>query len=1620
MQDMRKAAGELLVELEKKGITFETVDGKLKYKDSKGNFTEDSKEKVKKYREEIIEILKKKQTIDDFITDNNCEATVYPLTDVQAAYLVGKTEAVKWGGIGCKGYIEVDFGSYSEEEISRAWEVLVDRHEMLRAKVTETGFEILERDEIDYEIEIINLQKMEEKEKTVTLSRIREDFSKYVFHTENPPLFKVVITKRMEGNFFHLLVDLIVSDFASVQILISEMGELLKGISLEKLRYRFSDYAMFNQQRKGSLKWHQDRMYWIERLKKLPKAPILPQDGRAADKCENTYEFYRFQRHINQSGWKQIKEIAGEYGVTVSAVLIGIYAEVISKWSSNKHFTLNLPIQNRPTMGNNINSIVGDFTAVNLLEVNVTQNMSFIERVKEITERLMEDLEHNSFSGVEVLRELSKVSEEKEVLMPIVFTGVLKTDGTAGTIEYGFSHTPQVWIDCQIVDELDSEDQEKGLMISWDARKGAIKESIVTEMFEVFIETIRILGTKHSEEWKNPLEIVVPSASQKKIICEQNKNVTKQSLIQQRFVEYAQKNSKRTAVIDALEKVTYGELLERAEYIAGYLRKEFVENSTGLVAIRMKKSANQIAAVMGVLIAGFSYLPIDIKQPLARQEKILSKANIILELDEKKVNMILQNLEYRLEKHPESQNTIAYVIFTSGSTGEPKGVVMSHTAAQNTLISIENMYNISEDDTVLGIAELSFDLSVFDIFSVLGVGGTLVLPNPEKGPDASHWGRLLNEYKVTLWNSVPAQAEMLDAFASKSESYPTVRLVLLSGDWINTSLPGRLRRIMTNAQIVSLGGATEGGIWSVFHEIDEIEERPTILYGKALHGQWTGIVDEELRICPQYVSGQIAIGGYSLAEGYLGDSALTEEKFVHVEGGKKRIYLTGDNGRYVENDDIEFLGRLDNQVKINGHRIEIAEIEAALMKIPQVENCCVVYHRNEGTGNLVAFIKERDKLKTILDMVECDEEKMGINAIDQFNECLEKAVCSSVYKQMSSIFNGKAALSKEEIISNIDVQPQYEVLLNRWLELLIVHGYLQDRNGKYELNKTEDNAAKYWEELRTIPYTNIAPDVVSEYIQNHAENICELLGGRINPLIFLFPEGKTTTAEALYGETAIARYLNGIIADVVKRYAVEFKQISILEVGGGIGATTKQILGKMEGLAYEYLFTDVSNFFLNNIRQQYPQVKTELLNLDDWDPSKFGEFHVIIAAGVLNNTKNILETVNKLKHMLRDEGILLVTEPLEEHIEITVSQAFMMPKHSDVRCMTGHCFLTEEEWIQSFDEVGLETVRIFPDEQNKYAQFKQKLFIVRKKQIVYREFLKSILPTVMIPTEFVNVDNIPLSLNGKVDRKALVRNFKRKLSSKDSIIIDQQNSKKQIYTEVEKKMIEIMRIVSGNSNISYEDNLLENGFDSLLLSQASGKIVNEIPEASGLRFDEILRVALVTPMIKMISEYIERKNSESKQKEKVESNDVPVPTSATHNVMYILGSDKGKWKEALEKTMLDSDILVKETEKEKLKTEVKSDAIANKYLLICKDNISEILAEVSELLAQEIIIQKVFLLNPEDAKNNDLYLGDVIVINGAPSVIDSWKEAVLGDMKAYVGSFAETCNIIKKEIDDGK
>lgn len=480
---------------------------------------------------------------------------------------------------------------------------------------------------------------------------------------------------------------------------------------------------------------------------------------------------------------------------------------------------------------------------------------------------------------------------------------------------------------------------------------------------------------------------------------------------------------------------------------------------------------------------------------------------------------------------------------------------MSHTAAQNTLISIENMYNISEEDTILGIAELSFDLSVFDIFSVLGVGGTLVLPNPEKGPDASHWGRLLNEYKVTLWNSVPAQAEMLDAFASKSESYPTVRLVLLSGDWINTSLPGRLRKIMTNAQMISLGGATEGGIWSIYHEIDEIEE-----------------------------------------------------------------------------------------------------------------DCCVVYNQSIGKGVLIAFIKNK---------------------------------------------------------------------------------------------------------ISSISYT-------------------------------------------------------------------------------------------------------------------------------------------------------------------------------------------------------------KEE---------------------------------------YRKQLAFFLPPAMIPSEFVNVESFPLSTNGKIDRKGLAesiqKNIKVKHNAKATLI-----SQKKEYVELAKSIKKIVCSISGNDYIDYEDNLLENGLDSLLLSQISGRIVSDIQEAQGMRFDEILRASLTMPTIMGIAQYIS--DCKNPSKNQMHSN-AGNQTRNSYTVVYIFGDNENEIRDVLIEKLSASNISCKRVGGQEIIERCHEDInVKKKYIIAFSEMASLCITKASELLGENIIINRIFLINPSKAKESDLYLGDISIIDGNSVAIKSWEKAVLGNVREFESNSNDIFDIIMRELENDK
>lgn len=386
----------------------------------------------------------------------------------------------------------------------------------------------------------------------------------------------------------------------------------------------------------------------------------------------------------------------------------------------------------------------------------------------------------------------------------------------------------------------------------------------------------------------------------------------------------------------------------------------------------------------------------------------------------------------------------AYVIFTSGSTGNPKGVIISHSAATNTILDINNKFKINSDDRILNISNLSFDLSVYDIFGTFFAGAELVQVNEEQAKDPAHWYDLLKHENISVFNGVPGQMKMLTMFLKGKEKpiLDAVRLILLSGDWIPVDLPKEISKYFPNAEIVSLGGATEAAIWSIYYPINIKQNYiRSIPYGKPLANQRFYILNEKGEETLDWISGDIYIAGKGLAIGYLGDPELTEKKFIYSRQLKERLYKTGDIGRYMPDGTIEFQGRSDFQVKIRGHRVELGEIEMAIVEILHPKDLKVITVNNNDVISICMFAvleNESDALS---------KEELGKYLSEKIPQYMIPVYCEYL-SEIPLTVNGK-----------IDIK----VLTSRAIE-----GMKKSRSrGKSEqkLSETEENIYKVWCEL---------------------------------------------------------------------------------------------------------------------------------------------------------------------------------------------------------------------------------------------------------------------------------------------------------------------------------------------------------------------------------------------------------------------------------------------------------------------------------------------------------------------------------------------------------------------------
>lgn len=302
-----------------------------------------------------------------------------------------------------------------------------------------------------------------------------------------------------------------------------------------------------------------------------------------------------------------------------------------------------------------------------------------------------------------------------------------------------------------------------------------------------------------------------------------------------------------------------------------------------------------------------------------------------------------------------------YTIFTSGSTGVPKGVVVTHRSVVNLIDWINRTYEVGSADQILFVTSFCFDLSVYDIFGVLAAGATVRLASTAEVAEPESLVDLLEQEDITIWDSAPATLAMVMPFVQPREptGRDTLRLVLLSGDWIPVPLPDQIRAAFPGAEVVALGGATECTIWSNHYRVGDVDPAwPSIPYGKPIQNARYYVLDDGLRPCAIGEKGDLYIAGECVALGYAKPPSLTVAKFLpdpwaHRPG--ERMYHTGDRARWLPGGDMEFLGRLDDQVKVRGYRIELGEVQSALLQCPGIRAATVVAPSGPGGRTLAAF-----------------------------------------------------------------------------------------------------------------------------------------------------------------------------------------------------------------------------------------------------------------------------------------------------------------------------------------------------------------------------------------------------------------------------------------------------------------------------------------------------------------------------------------------------------------------------------------------------------------------------------------------------------------------------------------
>jgi amino acid adenylation domain-containing protein len=864
-------------------------------------------------------------------------------------------------------------GEYKADAMKRAVNELVRRQESLRTAFVSRDGQPMQvvLPSLDLALSEVDLTSWPESEREREWMRVIAQDGRKAFDLSQAPLIRATIVHLTPHQHKLLLtIHHIIADEWSMEVMHRELTQIYEAFSqgrpspLPELRIQYSDYACWQRDRLQGEVLQKQISYWKKELAGVPVVLELPTDKPrpAVQSFRGATELFRLPRKLLE----QMKSIGRQEQATLFMTLGAGFMALLHRYTGQDDILVGTPISGRTR--SETENLVGCFLNTVVLRSQITGQLSFRSLLQKVRERALGAYDQPDLPFEQLVAELAPQRDlSHSPLFQVMF--VLHDPG-------GVSEVARVSGSQALANGTSKFDLTLLMSETEDGLEALIEYS--TDLFEA--DTIRRMGghfrtlleaIAQSPEQSLSTLPMLPAAERQQLLVDWNNTAVAYPKtapgLHQLIEEQAGRTPEQVALVFEQQRMTYAELNQCANQLAHHLRGRGVGPDV-LVGLFLERSPEMLVGVLGILKAGGAYVPMDPAYPKERLGYILEDSKAPLVVTQKSLldrlpgfagqSICLDDdadwagIAGESTENPSVQvkpEHLAYVLFTSGSTGRPKGVALEHRSATNFVQWARQVFSLQELAGVLFSTSVCFDLSVYEIFVTLSAGGKLII-----APNALYLPTLAAKDEVTLINTVPsALAELLRTNGIP----PSVKTVNLAGEALPETLVEQTYATTQVDRVYNLYGPTETTTYSTY---TPVRRGLPVTIGRPLANTRCYILDARRNPLPVGVAGEMYIAGSGLARGYYGRPDLTNERFVldpfSPEGGA-RMYRTSDLCRWLPDGNIEYLGRMDHQVKLRGFRIELGEIETILDRHPAVRQSVLMVREDEpGSRQLVAYV----------------------------------------------------------------------------------------------------------------------------------------------------------------------------------------------------------------------------------------------------------------------------------------------------------------------------------------------------------------------------------------------------------------------------------------------------------------------------------------------------------------------------------------------------------------------------------------------------------------------------------------------------------------------------------------